>query len=171
MSQHPFWDEKRPSHHLTLQCLLQQTLLWENTHCCVWGQWRSCDLLCGPSVSSNDSACAHPLFIAFLPAQNTVDSQLATVKHENVSETGFPCLLSCFQRFYGGTLSCLSLHRSGHHLLLSGSLGPIFRQQESNWAHTSPGWCGRVHREPAVSMCTSGSGKMNSAYTNYIILA
>lgn len=110
MSQHPFWDEKRPSHHLTLQCLLQQTLLWENTHCCVWGQWRSCDLLCGASVSSNDSACAHPLLIAFLPAQNTVDSQLATVKHENVSETGFPCLLSCFQRFYGGTLSvCLCI--------------------------------------------------------------
>lgn len=167
-SPHPFWDEKCPSHHPALQCLLQQELLWENSHCCVWGQCRSCDLLC----RSFQQHCAHALFLLHfclhkIPwAANWPQLKLRMwVRH--VSPDLFPETLWWYLVLFVSALFWSSASTVGQF----GAQCPLFRQQESDRAHISPGWCGRVHREPAVSSCTAGSGKMISAFTNNIILA
>lgn len=68
------------------------------------------EILClAHSQQHRPCLCSCSVFVAFLPAQNAVNSQLATVKCDNGSEAGFPCLLSCFQRLYGDTLSCLCI--------------------------------------------------------------
>lgn len=79
------------------------------------------------------------LLIAFLTVQNVVNSQLATVKHDNGSEAVSPACCLASRDFV--VVSCLSLHwvwSSSSIFWQFGAQCPIFRQQESNRAHISP---------------------------------
>lgn len=93
-----------------------------------------------------------------------MNSQLATFKHKNASKTGFSLLIFLFLEILWWYL--LSRYQPGLCFMSFG-----VSSVPSPGSRSLLGWMWDGWEGPTVHVCSAASGKMDSAYTNDVILA